>query len=98
VIKPEGFSSRSRPWATSPAVNSGDNTLSEIITGLAAGTPLTVLLRTLTLSAAAFEAAMAPSAIVIATSEQALACSRFFRVGFMIYLMFDCFCFGLRGN
>ena len=43
------------------------------ITGLAAGTPLTVLLKTRTLSAAAFDAAMAASAIVVTTNEQALA-------------------------
>jgi hypothetical protein len=89
VITPEGFSNASTPWTTRAAPNSGENTLSEIITGLAAGTPLTVLLKTRTLSATAFEAAMAPSAIVVATNEQALACSRFFRVGFLIYLVFD---------
>jgi hypothetical protein len=72
--------------------------LSVIITGLAAGTPLTISLKTRTLSAAAFEAAMAPSAIVIATNEQALACSEFLLVSFMIWLVFDWFCFGLRGN
>ena len=70
----------------------------ETATGLAAGTPLTFSLKTLTWSAAAFEAAMVASAIVMATSEQDLACSGFLRVSFMIYLVFDCFCFGLRGN
>jgi hypothetical protein len=85
--EPEGFSSRSRPWATSPAVNSGDKTLGEITTGLAAGTPLTFSLKTLTwLSAAAFEAAMVTSAIMMATNEQDLACSEFLRVNFMVYL------------
>ena len=54
----------------------------EIATGFAAGTPLTFSLKTLTLSAAAFEAAMAASAIVVAMSEQDLACSEFLRVKF----------------
>ena len=57
-----------------------------------------VLLKTRTLSAAAFEAAMVASAIVAATNEQDLACSRFLRVSFMIWLVFDWFCFRLRGN
>ena len=61
-----------------------------IITGLAAGTPLTVLLKTRTLSAAAFETAMAASAMLAATSEQDLACSEFLQVSFIIWL----FCFG----
>jgi hypothetical protein len=70
-----------------PAVNSGDKTLGEITTGLAAGTPLTFSLKTLTwLSAAAFEAAMVTSAIMMATNEQDLACSGFLRVNFMVYL------------
>ncbi|KAF5408750.1 MAG: hypothetical protein Udaeo2_10920 [Candidatus Udaeobacter sp.] len=85
VIKPDGFSSRSRPWATSPTVNSGDKTLGEIATGLAAGTPLTFSLKTLTwLSAAAFEAAMVTSAIMMATNEQDLARNGFLTVSFMI--------------
>ena len=70
------------PSATSPGANSGDKTLSVITSGLAAGTPLTILLKTLTLSAAAFEAAMVASAIVVAMNEQALACSGFLRVKF----------------
>ena len=41
-----------------------------------------------TLSAAAFEAATAPSAIVLATSEQALVCRRFLRLSFKIWLVF----------
>src|SRR5215510_10408026 len=86
VIKPDGFSSRFAPWATSPAVNSGDKMLSEITSGLAAGTPLTLLLKTLTSAPAAFKAAMVTSAMVVATSEQDLACSGFLRVSSIIYL------------
>jgi hypothetical protein len=40
------------------------------------------------LSAAAFEAAMAASAMLAATSEQDLACSEFLRVCFMIWFWF----------
>jgi hypothetical protein len=47
-------------------------------------------LKTRTLSAAAFETAMAASAMLTATTEQDLACSEFLRVSFMIWL----FCFG----
>jgi hypothetical protein len=85
VIKPEGFSRRSLPWLTSPALNSDDKTLSESTTGLAAGTPLTLLLKTLRLSAAAFEAATVRRAMEIATSAQALACDGFLRVSIMVY-------------
>jgi hypothetical protein len=41
---------------------------------------------------------MVASAIVLATSEQALACSGFLRLSFIIGLVFDWFWFGLRGN
>ena len=86
MIKPEGFSSKSMPSTTSPGVNSGEKTLSETNTGLAAGTPLTFSLKTLTWSAAPVEAAMLTSATVIATSEQDFACSRFLTVNFIGYL------------
>jgi hypothetical protein len=80
------------PSATSPAANSGDKTLSVIISGLAAGTPLTLLSNTFTLSASAFETARATSAMLAATTEQDLACSEFLRVSFMIWLFWFCFC------
>jgi hypothetical protein len=86
VITPEGFSSKSMPSAASPGANSGEKTLSAMISGLAAGTPLTVLLKTFTWSAATFEAAMVVNAIVAATSEQVLAFSAFLRLSFMICL------------
>jgi hypothetical protein len=63
--------------------------LSEIITGLAAGTPRTISLKTLTLSAAAFDAAIVASAAATATNEQDFACSRFLTVSFIDI------CFGL---
>src|SRR6476469_4822882 len=76
------------PSATSPGANSGDKTLSVMTSGLASGTPLTVLLKTRTLSAAAFEGAMAARATMDATSEQDLACNEFLRLRFMIWLVF----------
>ena len=87
------------PWTTSPGVNSGEKTLSETTTGLAAGTPVTVSLKTLTFSAAAFEAAMVASATATATAanEQDFACSRFLTVSFIGYLCWIIF-LGLRGN
>src|SRR5438067_9913143 len=83
---PEVVSSKSTPWTTSPGVNSGEKTLSETTTGLAAGTPVTVSLKTLTFSAAAFEAAMVASATATATAanEQDFACSRFLTVSFKV--------------
>ena len=66
------------------------------MTGLAEATPFTVLLKTRTLSANTFEAAMAASAVVVATNEQALAGSEFLKLGFMIWLLFDCVRFGLQ--
>jgi len=61
VIKPEGFSSKSMPSATSLGINSGEKTLSEITSGLASGTPLTILSKTVNWTAAAFEAATVAS-------------------------------------
>src|SRR6476659_4609844 len=95
VIRLEGFSSRSLPSATSPAANSGDKTLSVMISGLAPGTPLTILLKTRTLSAAAFERPIAASAMLAAMSEQYLASSEFLRVSFIIWLF--CFLFVFVG-
>ena len=85
------------PWTTSLGVNSGEKTLSETTTGLAAGTPVTVSLKTLTFSAAAFEAAMVASATATAANEQDFACSRFLTVSFIGYLCWIIF-LGLRGN
>jgi len=54
-------------------------------------------LKTLTFSAAAFEAAMMASATATAANEQDFACSRFLTISFIGYLCWIIF-LGLRGN
>jgi hypothetical protein len=59
--------------------------LSEIITGLAAGTPLTISLKTLKFSAAAVERAMVARAIETLMIAQVFACREVFEVNIMVY-------------
>jgi len=75
-----------------------EKTLSAITSGLATGTPLTLLLKTLTWPAATVEAAMVASAKVAATSEQDLACSKCFKKWFHDLFGVRVCLFGLRGN
>jgi hypothetical protein len=75
---------------TKPGVNSGEKRLSETATGLAEGTPLTLSLKTLTLSATAVEAAMVARAMETLIIAQGLPCREVLEVSIMVYF-FDWF-------